>query len=466
MKRVYIDTNTFSQMKSAQEDRFAELKSILENEKDNFFFLFSRAHIDDLQNDKTNHRIDSLNFIESFCGNYFLSYDHIYHKLNLLLATPLQVNDDLKNADSTFDLSNIFSVFDTIDVPELKEKINELKTLFNSPTLKFNVDEEKLRPKDKEHLLKIVPEINSPVSMNDFFAHFQTLFLELNDKKSFKDFRRYNLENLPAFSTIQKTDLNAINEILKASPFQKDLNELIEQNNQTGKESTFNQQISNGFMLLNFFGLDKEKNKKANFVSLTNDSQHSFFAAYCDIMITEDEGLRIKSKILYENYNIPTQVCSVEEFIDYYKNRIPGQKFSLVDFINSLNSQIKLENFSHEFNSTQFNRNTKYYKPAINYFEYFDLMEFIDDVDTGRAIVLVPNRNLSLFYQELKLIVNKIVAVFGTDLLNRGDFSDEEISEIDESKWSGRIWGIEGIAVCLEINSGTGKLSLNIGKVS
>jgi hypothetical protein len=66
MRRIYLDTNIFSQMRSFKEGEFSELKSILESERKQFFYLFSKAHIDDLQNDKTDHRIDSLILLSSF----------------------------------------------------------------------------------------------------------------------------------------------------------------------------------------------------------------------------------------------------------------------------------------------------------------------------------------------------------------------------------------------------------------
>lgn len=464
MKRIYIDTNTFSQMRSGTTEKFVELKTILEKNKNSYFYLFSRAHIDDLQNDKTDHRADSLNFIESFCSNYFLSYDHLYHKLNLYHATPSQVDADLQNNTEATDFTNLFSAFDDIESPEIKAQVDILKAMFASPTFTFFADENKLRPQDRTQLLKVVPEINAPVSLNDFFIKSQELYKELNDKKSFKDFRRYNLENLP-FSNIHNIDLKTVNDALKTSPLKKDLNELIDQQNQSDKNATFNQQISHGFILLNFFGLDKEKNKKADFTALTNDSQHAFYAAYCDIIVTEDEGLRTKAKILYENYNIPTKVFSVEEFIDFHKRKSADQITCVADFLNSLNNQINPDNFSHQFDSTQFNRKTTYFNPTFAYFDYFNLIEFIDDVDTGRAIVLAPNRDLSFFWEELKLILNKIVACFGIDLLQKGDLSDDDINKIEEGAWEGRLWGIAGIAVSLEVNVGTKKLSLVVNKI-
>ena len=98
----------------------------------------------------------------------------------------------------------------------------------------------------------------------------------------------------------------------------KTLGELIASHNQSDREQTLNEKFSSGFILLNFFSLDKEKNKKANFTSLNNDAQHSFFAAHCDVFITKDEGLKIKSSILYEEYGIPTQIFDIDEFLTAY----------------------------------------------------------------------------------------------------------------------------------------------------
>jgi hypothetical protein len=381
------------------------------------------------------------------------------------LATPLQVNESLKDDEPVIDFSNIFGAFDDVEDPALKTKIEELKALLNLQIHTFDVDTEKVKPKDIEQILKFVPAINEPVSVNDFLAKLNTLNSELVDKEKFKNIRRYNLENLPSFNQMKETNLRAINTVLLASPLKKDLNTLIDDQNQSEKGATFDQQVSGAFFILNLFGLDQEKNKKADFTSLSNDSQHAFYAAYCDILISEDEGLRIKSKAVYENYKIPTLVFSVGEFINYFKGRVAAREYSLVDFINSLYTEINDDNFLYDYVSTQFNRITKYYKPKETYFDYFNLLEYLDDKDTGRAIVLAPDRNLSLFYDEFKFILNKIVSCFGIDLKGNGEFTETDHQEILGKKWEGRIWGISGIAVYLEINSGTNKLSIVIEEI-
>lgn len=87
-------------------------------------------------------------------------------------------------------------------------------------------------------------------------------------------------------------------------------------------------------MILNLFGLDQESNKKANFISLSTDAQHAFYARYCDELISEDERLRTKAKILYENYGIATSIYSIDNFLQFNQSNNYSKSLTLAEFIN------------------------------------------------------------------------------------------------------------------------------------
>ena len=222
------------------------------------------------------------------------------------------------------------------------------------------MDLEKLRPQDLEMINKIVPGINKSFSISDMFTQMQKLNEELSDKKKFKDFRRYNLENLPGFNTLKDVSVESINNILSNSALGKNLNELIEQQNSDGK-ATFNQKVVSCFMILNLLGLDQESNKKANYISLSNDAQHAFYGAYCDVLISEDEGLRTKAKVLYDNYGIVTSIYSIDDFLKLNEIDIVSKSLSLVEFINALKEDVNSQQLINSYESTQFNRITSIY---------------------------------------------------------------------------------------------------------
>lgn len=74
--------------------------------------------------------------------------------------------------------------------------------------------------------------------------------------------------------------------------------------------------------------------------------------------------------------------------------------------------------------------------------------------------MLRSKSNYGLFYEEVRLITNKIIASFGIDSEQKGDFSDSDLESIKNSTWEGRIWALPGAYVNLEINKGTQQLCL------
>ena len=69
------------------------------------------------------------------------------------------------------------------------------------------------------------------------------------------------------------------------------------------------------YILLDLFGVNKETRKKVKFRNMQVDCYHSFFGSYCDCMVSDDEGMRLKSKTLYKLFNFNTKVYSIDEFI-------------------------------------------------------------------------------------------------------------------------------------------------------
>lgn len=458
MRRIYIDTNTFTRMRTKQSEKYIQLEEYLRKYSSAFFFPYSQAHIDDLSNDATNNKDLDLEFIESF-SSIFLMTHHYSEGLKYQLASPKEVMSSKLESNSQFNLSEILSDFENDDNPISGALGKALKNLLEMPIHNIEMDLEKLRPQDLEMINKIVPGINKSFSISDMFTQMQKLNEELSDKKKFKDFRRYNLENLPGFNTLKDVSLESINNILLNSALGKNLNELIEQQNSDGK-ATFNQKVVSCFMILNLFGLDQESNKKANFISLSNDAQHAFYAGYCDVLISEDEGLRTKAKILYQNYGIATSIYSIDDFLKFNQSNNFSKSLSLVEFINALKDDVIPQQLINSYESTQFNRITSIYSVRNIYFDYFDWIEYIDDRDTGKAIVLRPKNSYGLFYEEVRLITNKIVASFGVDSEQKGDFSDSDLESIKNGTWVGRIWALPRAYINLEINKGTQQLCL------
>lgn len=79
-------------------------------------------------------------------------------------------------------------------------------------------------------------------------------------------------------------------------------------------------------MILDLLGINKETRKKVKFKNMQADCCHSFFGSYCDCIVSDDEGMRRKSKTLYKLFNFGTKVYSIDEFIEKFDEAINNNK--------------------------------------------------------------------------------------------------------------------------------------------
>ena len=69
------------------------------------------------------------------------------------------------------------------------------------------------------------------------------------------------------------------------------------------------------YMLLDLLGVNKETRKKVKLKNMEADCCHSFLGSYCDCIVSDDEGLRQKSKTLYKLFNFGTKVYSIDNTV-------------------------------------------------------------------------------------------------------------------------------------------------------
>ncbi|WP_294249516.1 hypothetical protein [uncultured Chryseobacterium sp.] len=75
-----------------------------------------------------------------------------------------------------------------------------------------------------------------------------------------------------------------------------------------GKSFGLHNKFAGVFELLDFFGYWKDKyNEKSNYARLW-DSNHAFFASYCDVFISRDKRTRNKAEVAYNVFEINTKV--------------------------------------------------------------------------------------------------------------------------------------------------------------
>src|SRR5690625_5799281 len=78
------------------------------------------------------------------------------------------------------------------------------------------------------------------------------------------------------------------------------------------------------YLMLDMIGykVDKLPKPMDNMQNIQADSEHSFYGAYCDYFVAMDKKLRIKSKVLYNEFNIPTIIIETKELISELSKEI------------------------------------------------------------------------------------------------------------------------------------------------
>lgn len=80
-----------------------------------------------------------------------------------------------------------------------------------------------------------------------------------------------------------------------------------------GNEMSLHNRFAGVFEILDLVGFWKDKfNEKSNYARLW-DSSHAYFSSFCDYFISDDKRTRNKTKVVFELYDIDTQVISSNE---------------------------------------------------------------------------------------------------------------------------------------------------------
>ena len=286
------------------------------------------------------------------------------------------------------------------------------------------------------------------------------------DPSIWRGLRNYSIDalNLKKFN-IDINDKNFDSE-LKDTPLQKSFMEFVEEtfihNKSLEKQREFNFFI-NAYSCLNILGLDNEKNNKVVFSSFQNDAQHAYYAAHCEYLISDDEQLLLKAKVLYNLFGIETKVLNMADFQKKYIEIAGDLDLNTETYYKNLVNVIKKEELVEVLDIQEQNKKVIFYKLKDKHFNFFNRLNLvIENNDTPTFIFFNEILNYSKFtsFKEFESITNKIVNILGFDNFGRDKFDEEDKSDIIENKWRGRIWRSNNESFYLKIEPNDFKLCL------
>lgn len=468
MLRIYLDTNVFSNLKSNKTEIYQAINKLLLEYKDNISVFFSQAHIRDKRNDTSDKKFEDFDFMESFVVDNYIAYDPIEKHSSHYLATPRQVFNDDKDDSVKSILNNLFDDLwmnnenDTPEVVQAKSNLKYCMEMFEIPILFPNF--EQLPPEQKDLMEKMIPiNTESPNLLNwmEQLGNFNDEIFK--DNQTYRSLRKMIDDGLNngKYSANDGTDFN---EAFKDSVFQKTFNEFVKDSlyHKDKTQIPFYDFYFQSYSLLDMFGISKDKIDRGNgYGNMFSDGLHSYFARYCDILVSSDKGLRKKSKTLYDLYDVGTKVLSVEEFVEEIQILGKSTEEDLKDFFEKLISDYKnAERIGLTKTNTGHFCNLAISNWYLNSFD--EMLEIIHDEKTYIFLLKKKKHGLSSYnFREEGMVIKKALQIFGRDSFGFGEFDfPKETEEIKNNQWRGRYWDFDKVKISLEHNEKINQFAL------
>lgn len=337
-KIVYMDWNTLKGVKDFDREPFITIKNLLEKYKDKLIIPYSPSHLADLNKNYQRNKIkidDDLEFLKS------ISQDNIIAKYFGINETKVETRDVIK----------FFH-----EIRKAKENENPVSEIFDNHIDEIGIDFKKIfGGLDIKSILPDKEELNKSESgkvvLKQFSSFFETgNFMDLlsntsklnevfqNNPQEYNDLRKGLKEDLKLDSNIsnwesviQKLDLYLPNTLLGKSFSQS----VIEDVNRFHKKPIFFDYYLSTYNQLGLFGFRPDNlNVKNRFNNAIEDGFHSFYGAHSNCFITNDKTLYHRSKVLFELFNIESELIKTfkvkdnSKFSDELENVLKNNKNS------------------------------------------------------------------------------------------------------------------------------------------
>jgi predicted nucleic acid-binding protein len=476
MYRIYLDWNTISYLKNLfKNGEKSDIINLIENYQADFLFPYSPAHVQDLA--KGAEKPENLEYIKADLD--FLDKISKQHCIQIDVLDSSNIKPFIGSAHHLLD-----SIIET-NMGDLFNPINLEKSFDNTFLPNFGkeiVDIWKRTPVDTKFITAAENTKEAKAFYDKYFRRIQTENTTYNLMLDFSDFYKElktNPEIYNLLANILRTQVNInpkevsnfknpieeLNVIFKNSTLKMDFDELS-----TIKSDDSNKLLNSNFTKyaleygnLDMSGFHPEKlNKKNLYSNFTNDSHHSYYAGYCDCLVSFDKKLLYKSEALYKKYRIETKTYTPQDFVNHYSKLVKDELniISLFEAItDTIENELIDEILDHNFEESRL----FLFRPINRIFSYFNFLYVAVDKDDRKTILLRHVRkNFSYFdfYIEWENVIEKCTKVFGNDLNGKNIFTDEEKMAFNIDNWTGRIWVIQGFVVELIFDKVTYGLEL------
>lgn len=455
--RIYMDINVFAALRESS--RRADLDYLLEQKK-HHVFLFSDAHLDDLNRDTTNLKFADLEFMQQLVdGNYLMNVAN-EKRCNILIATPTEAFRSRQFQD----LSGIGDLLSGIGMDsffgQLFAMLRELVLPLNLATNIASMDEE-----SREFWLRLIPNPKDVYTLGEWLDLCSGFLRDLvKDKAYYKSVRGTFADAL------LKINFKEIGSDFQFSDGQGGHHSLLSiirkgvDDANKDKTAALYDYVFSAFLMLNLFGLDGEKNRKAIFSNTQTDADHAFFGGHCDYVVSNDAGFVVKANMVYGMFETSATAMTLDQLLvrlryqDQTDERTASSLFQSI--VHDLQGSLVTSEPGLRFPWRTYSN----FHVTTTYLDYFNELQQISEKGASVLTLSKTDHTWASFtmYAEHAVLVNRLVGLFGLDAMSRGLFTEADIEELRLGEWKGRSWEIGPSRITIYITPATGRVHLGI----
>jgi len=385
MIRVYFDWNVFSNLKRTDhpEVDYQEIKNFIEEHKNYLQFPYTPAHFSDLMK---SYKPDNdffeqdLKTIEYISENHFICFEN--NNTQYYFGPPCEYFKYIKNKKSITKIDDLLFEADKFSKEFGISKLGSfVKDIFKTAPNNIVFQDE-----TKNLMDRVCPDLKlDSNNLWEVIENFSSFGEKITyDKDYYKDYRNklleigYKLEsnsgNWEYFNVIDN-----INNFLKGLNIKMTFFELAEASTIpiNGNKRYIDSYIA-AYTLLDILGYKSDKLRKStdNFLNISVDAEHSFYGAHCDFLVADDRNLRIKSKVLYNEFGIKTKIIEPKEFI-YELTKVIDKPNGQIDILNDVVKFCKINNYIGVLPSDEVENSESYFFKLTKYhFNFFNIIRY------------------------------------------------------------------------------------------
>lgn len=451
--RIYMDINVFVALRDS--GRRADLDYLLEQKK-HHVFLFSDAHLDDLSRDATTMKFADLQFMERLVDGNYLVYVAKEKHCNIFTATPTE-------AFGSRQFQDLSGVGDLLSGAGMDGLLGQLFLMLRELALPLNLASNiaAMDKESREFWLRLIPNPKDVYTLGEWLDLCSTFLRDLvKDKTYYKGVRGTFADALLKVNfkdtggDIQFSDGQGGHHSL-LSIIRKGVDDANKD-----KAAALYDYVFSAVMMLNLFGLDDEKNKKAIFSNTQTDADHAFFGGHCDYVVSNDTGFVVKANMVYGMFESSAVAMTLDQLLSRLRYHDSADDRTAVAFLKSLNHDLTHTLVTSRPSIAHPLRTYSVYHTKATYLDYFNELEGLKEPGTSGLRVSKSDCTWAAFtmYSEFALVVNKLIAMFGLDELALGAFGAQDIEEFRQGIWSGRYWDIGESRLGVAYTNSTGRL--------